>query len=115
MKPPLSVSLEIDVVAVRELLAQPADLMLLDCREPDERRTASIDGSHWIPMASIPARLSELEPYRDKRLIVHCHHGSRSLQVTRWLRSNGFPCAQNMVGGIDAWSLQIDPSVQRYG
>jgi rhodanese-related sulfurtransferase len=45
---------------------------------------------------------------------VHCHHGGRSLRVTQFLRQRGFAQAQNMAGGIDAWSLRIDPTVPRY-
>ncbi|MEZ6116128.1 MAG: rhodanese-like domain-containing protein [Pirellulaceae bacterium] len=47
-------------------------------------------------------------------IVVHCHHGGRSLRVTEWLLAQGFPNVQNMTGGIDAWSEQIDPTVPKY-
>src|SRR5262245_46143172 len=88
--------------------------VLLDCRETSEVATARIAGSQHIPMREIPSRLAELEPHKSGRIVVHCHHGGRSLRVTQYLRQQGFDQVQNLAGGIDAWSLQIDPSVPRY-
>lgn len=88
--------------------------LLLDCRTPEEHATARIHGSVLIPMQEIAERLAELEPWRDKPIIVHCHHGVRSLRVTHFLREKGFSQAQSMKGGIDAWSVEVDPSVPRY-
>ncbi len=106
--------LEIDVQAVRTLRESDTPFLLLDCREPDEHAIASIPGAVLVPMAEIPERLDQLASHRTRRIIVHCHHGGRSLRVTRWLRAQGFAGAQNMAGGIDAWALEIDPSTPRY-
>jgi rhodanese-related sulfurtransferase len=65
-------------------------------------------------MQTLPSSLAELEPYRNGRIVVHCHHGGRSARVTSWLRQQGFANVQNMTGGIDAWSLEVDPQVPRY-
>jgi rhodanese-related sulfurtransferase len=54
----------------------------------------------------------ELDP--DDRLLILCHHGSRSLSVTNWLRQQGFEQAQSVAGGINSWSLQVDPAIPRY-
>jgi len=91
-----------------------AQTLLLDCRTPEEYAIAKIDGAVLIPMQEIAERLAELEPWRDKPIIVHCHHGVRSLRVTHWLREKGFHLAQSMTGGIEAWSLEVDPAVPRY-
>jgi rhodanese-related sulfurtransferase len=88
--------------------------LLLDCRTADEYAIAKIEGAVLIPMQEISERVSELEPWRDKPIIVHCHHGVRSLRVTHFLREKGFSQAQSMKGGIDAWSVEVDPSVPRY-
>jgi len=105
---------EIDVHAVQALLAGGESFLLLDCREPDEHAIARIGGAVLIPMQTIPERLAELEPHRASRIVVHCHHGVRSLRVTRFLRERGFTSAQSMAGGIEAWSREIDPAVPRY-
>jgi rhodanese-related sulfurtransferase len=92
----------------------PTGVFLLDCRTPEEHATARIAGAVLIPMQELPDRLAELEPHRSQAIIVHCHHGMRSLRVTRWLRERGFPCVQSMAGGIEAWSTDVDPTVPRY-
>ena len=91
-----------------------ASLLLLDCREPDEYAIAHIEGARLIPMREIPERLAELEPWRGKHLVVHCHHGVRSLRVVEFLRGKGFVTAQSLAGGIEAWSLEVDAGVPRY-
>jgi rhodanese-related sulfurtransferase len=86
---------------------------LVDVREPWELATTSIAGGLPMPMGEVPARaFQELDP--DERLIVVCHHGIRSMNVTIWLRNQGFEQAQSLAGGIDAWSAEVDPSVARY-
>jgi rhodanese-related sulfurtransferase len=105
---------EIDVKGVKQLRDSGERFTLLDVREPGEIATAAIEGSVRIPMQQIPARLAELEPAKQERIVVHCHHGSRSARVQAWLQQQGFTQVQNMTGGIDAWSQEIDPSVPRY-
>jgi len=106
--------LEIDVLSVKKMLDGDEKFMLLDVREPGEVATAKIAGSVHIPMREIPARLAELEPQKNGRIVVHCHHGGRSQRVTHYLRQQGFTQAQNMSGGIDDWSLKVDAKVPRY-
>ena len=106
--------LEITCQAVKSRLDAKEPFLFLDCREPDEYTTAHIEGTILIPMSTLTQRVSELEPYRDSAVIVHCHHGGRSMRVTTWLRQQGFSQATNMAGGIDEWSQTIDPAVPRY-
>jgi len=106
--------IEIDVQRVNQMRQAGESFLLLDVRQPDEYETAKIDGSVLIPMGELGERLDELEKYRAQRIVVHCHHGGRSMQVTQALRSRGFDQAQNLAGGIDAWSTEIDESVPRY-
>ena len=110
MQPPI----DIDVRTIKQMLDSGEKFVLLDCREPSEVVTARIAGSTHIPMREIPARLAELDPQKNGRIVVHCHHGGRSLRVTQYLRQQGFAQTQNMAGGIEAWSLEIDPTVPRY-
>jgi rhodanese-related sulfurtransferase len=88
--------------------------VLLDVREPAEVAAASIDGAVHLPMGEIKSRLSELEAYADEPIVVVCHHGARSMQVTHFLRQQGFDSVHSMAGGIDLWSRDIDPDVPRY-
>ncbi len=106
--------IEINVEDVKSLLDQGIDFVLVDCREPGEIALVAIDGSMRIPMGELQQRLAELEPYRQERIVVHCHLGGRSLMAARYLRSQGFEQAQSMAGGIDVWAEQIDPSLARY-
>lgn len=107
-------ALEIDCRTVKQRLDDKADFLLLDCRESTEYATARIEGSVLIPMSEITDRVQELEAWRSKPIVVHCHHGGRSLRVTLWLRSQGFTDVLNLTGGIDEWSQQIDSTVPRY-
>ena len=86
---------------------------LIDVREPWEFQTAHLEGSVLVPMGDVPSRAhQEFDP--DEHLVVMCHHGARSLNVTVWLRNQGFENVQSMRGGIDAWSAEIDPKIPRY-
>jgi rhodanese-related sulfurtransferase len=91
--------------------ALEAGAQLLDVREPWEISVASIGGVN-IPMGEIPSRLQELDP--DEHIVVLCHLGVRSLNVTAWLRQQGFEQVQSVRGGIDRWSREVDPTVPRY-
>ncbi len=80
-----------------------------------EFQLAHIDDAELIPMRTVPAELSRLDALADATpLIVFCHHGVRSLNVVHWLREQGVDACQSMAGGIDRWSLEIDPGVPRY-
>jgi rhodanese-related sulfurtransferase len=86
---------------------------LIDVREPWELATASVAGALAMPMGDVPARAhQELDP--DEHLVVLCHAGVRSLNVTVWLRNQGFEQVQSIRGGIDAWSREVDVTVPRY-
>ena len=86
---------------------------LLDVREPWEFETAKISGAKLMPMGDFPNRAhQELDP--DEHIVVVCHHGVRSMNVTVWLRQQGFENAQSMRGGIDAWSKRVDQKVPVY-
>ena len=94
-------------------LLQEKRARIIDVREPWEFAAARIQGSLSIPMGDIPGQAhQELDP--EERLLIVCHHGVRSMNVTVWLRNQGFEQAQSLRGGIDAWSAEVDPAVGRY-
>lgn len=110
---PDSVPLELTVEESHRLLNTAAsDTHLIDVREPYEFEICAIPGAEPIPMRQIPEHLGDLP--RGKHLLIHCHHGGRSLRVTEYLRAQGFPRVSNVAGGIEAWAEQIDPTLRRY-
>ena len=106
--------IEISCHTVNTMLERGEDFLLLDCRTYDEISIARLEAAKTIPMDEIANRLEELTPHQNKRVVVFCHLGGRSLQVTEWLRNQGFLGAQNMTGGIDAWAREIDSKIPRY-
>ena len=86
---------------------------MVDVREPHEFRQARIEGTELIPMRTVAQALPSLEE-EESPLIVFCHHGMRSLQAVQWLRQQGLENCASMQGGIDRWSLEIDPAIPRY-
>ena len=107
------IPLEISPGEVKRRLAEGETLRLIDVREPEEHAICRIEGAQLIPMRSIPQRLSELDD-DGPPLIIYCHHGIRSLNVVDWLRRQGLENCQSLAGGIDLWSVEIDPAVPRY-
>jgi len=104
---------EITTDELRRLRANGDNIVLLDVREPWEFELARIAESKHIPMGDIPARFNqELDP--EDHIVVICHHGVRSMNVTAWLRQQGFDKVQSLRGGIDRWAREIDPSVSLY-
>ncbi len=112
MSTPLPI--EVDCASVKQKLDARADFFFIDCREPEEHAACKIAGAELWPMSELAGRIPELAPHQDREVIIHCHHGGRSLRVANWLRKNGFPNARSMAGGIDQWSTDIDPAVPRY-
>ena len=104
---------EISPEEVKAKLDRRDSFTLLDVREPWEYETARIDGAKLMPMGDVPSRAhQELDP--DEDVVVFCHHGVRSMNVTVWLRQQGFEKAQSMRGGIDAWSRKVEAKVPLY-
>lgn len=93
-------------------LARGEPLFVLDVREPWEHEVAAIEGATLIPMSAIPARQAELPS--GVPVVVYCHHGARSAMVADFLRAAGRRPVLNLAGGIDRWSVEVDPSVPRY-
>jgi adenylyltransferase/sulfurtransferase len=87
-------------------------LVLVDVREEWEYSLAKVNGSILIPLGTLPQSLAQLN--RDSEIIAICHHGMRSADATNFLLQQGFPKVKNLVGGIDAWSTQVDGTVPRY-
>jgi len=95
---------------------QPESLQLIDVREPDEVAIAHIPGFTVLPLSKFPQWSTTINDLFDPHLetLVICHHGVRSAQMCQWLLNQGFTNVKNIQGGIDAYSLYVDPTLARY-
>src|SRR5580700_6523081 len=103
---------EIDVIELKEKLDRGDKFVLIDVREPHEYKIASIPGAKLIPLGEFPQHVGEFNPEDD--IVIHCRSGMRSAKACEVLRAKGFQHVRNVVGGILAWSDQVDPSVPKY-
>lgn len=115
---PIRPTLEVSPREVADAIAQGVPMLLVDCRRDDERAFCSIEGSRHVPMTRTVEWIEELREDRDDDppppIVVFCHHGVRSMQVVGLLQAAGFADARSMAGGIDRWSLEVDPRTPRY-
>jgi rhodanese-related sulfurtransferase len=95
---------EVDVRDLPDPL--PADVVLIDVREPEEWAGGHIDGAVHIPMMSIPSRLHAIPT--DRRVLVVCAVGARSARVAAFLQQQGVD-AVNVAGGMVAWAQARRP------
>jgi adenylyltransferase/sulfurtransferase len=104
--------LEITVDEFHELLENGKDIVILDVREPGEYEICHLEGSKLIPLNELQSRVNELDTADE--IVVHCHHGIRSLRATTFLRNLGFKKVKSLKGGIDEWAINYDPLMPRY-
>jgi adenylyltransferase/sulfurtransferase len=103
---------EVTVQQLKAKLDAGEAFELLDVRRPDELEIAWLPHTKWIELRELRNRMSELD--KNSEIIVFCQAGVRSARATQWLRDAGFTKAKNLIGGIDAYSVEIDASVPRY-
>jgi adenylyltransferase/sulfurtransferase len=104
---------EISASEVARAQARGDELLLIDVREPHEFEKARIPGAKLIPLGQLGARVQELADWKERRVVVHCKSGARSAKAAAQLRDAGFTNVANLSGGIDAWSITVDPEVPR--
>jgi rhodanese-related sulfurtransferase len=75
---------------------------------------ARIEGSQLIPLGELEDRLAEIRDWKQRPVVVHCHHGGRSAKACKLLGDAGFGRVTNLAGGIEAWSLTVDANIPRY-
>jgi len=103
---------EITAEELRDEWQRNPELVVIDVREPHEHEIAHIDGAVLMPLGELPDRLGELDGHRE--IVTHCHHGARSLKALEILKAAGFSKVRSLRGGIDAWAVNVDPSLPRY-
>ncbi len=110
---PMSNVKSINVKELKEFIDKKAKIRLIDVREEEEYARARIPTAELIPLSQFAKRsLTELKP--GETIVIHCHHGGRSMQACLWLAKQGFTDLTNVEGGIDDWSVQIDANTPRY-
>jgi len=104
---------EISVQELKKKRETNEDFLLLDVREQHEFYISNIEGT-LIPLGQLPERVSEIEEYKEKEVVVICRSGARSAKAVELLEKEGFEDAKNLVGGINEWAKKIDPSLPVY-
>ena len=102
----------IEPQSLKQMVDERQDFVMLDVRESWENNVACIPGTTLIPLRDLPQRVHELNPRQE--VVVYCHHGVRSLDAVYLLQQLGFKRVASLIGGIDQWSREIDPSIERY-
>jgi len=97
---------------LKQWLAEGAEPVLIDVRDPWEFETCRIEGSINIPMSDIVTNLDRINRQSEK--VIICHHGMRSQHVAHYLESIGYASVTNLVGGIDLWARSVDPDMPQY-
>jgi adenylyltransferase/sulfurtransferase len=103
---------EISAPELAQALAGSAPPLVVDVREPHEWEIAALEGALLIPLATLPARLAELDPGRP--IVTVCHRGARSMRALELLRAAGYSKVRSLKGGVDAWAREVAPDMQRY-
>jgi rhodanese-related sulfurtransferase len=104
---------EITPSELAKLLHDRQPVHLLDVRHPAEHELVALPDSQLVPLPDLPTRWQEVQP-GNATLVVYCHHGVRSWHAAHFLEQQGLADVLSLQGGIDAWSLDVDPSVVRY-
>ena len=89
-------------------------ILLVDVREDWERGIAHLPGDLHVPLHSFVARAGEIVAPAGGEVVVYCHAGVRSWSAAQYLEHLGLKDVVSLAGGIDAWSVEVDPSVARY-
>ncbi len=103
---------EMPVEELKAKLDRGEKPLIIDVRENWEYQLVHLEQAVHVPMREIPATMNELD--KDAEIVVHCHHGGRSYEVSAYLMQNGFTNVKNLTGGIDSWARRIDPSLRTY-
>jgi len=108
----VSPELEVSPKALKQLIDDGNDVVILDVREPFEYEIAHLTNAKLVPLGQLSAHVNELDTARP--IVVYCHTGMRSAQAVRFLNGLGFKKAKNLRGGIKAWGSEVDPTIQTY-
>ena len=106
--------LEISCQQTYQVLHGKKPPVLIDCREQHEWDFCRIEGAVLVPLSEFAGKAEKVFQDPEQEAVIYCHHGVRSLHAVQYLRQQGFQNTLSMQGGIDAWSNQIDPNLEKY-
>lgn len=107
-------ALEITPRELAKQLENGQPIRLIDVRQVWENQLAKLPDSLFIPLNELPTRAAEIPPEPATLIVIYCHHGVRSMSAADYLYRLGHFNVRSLAGGIDAWSCEVDPTVQRY-
>ena len=105
---------EITVTELSDEIKSGNRLTLLDVRGEDELEISKLEGTIHIPMGDVPLKYEEYLTEMNANIVVICRTGNRSEKVANFLSRNGYENVRNLVGGMNAWATEIDPSMETY-
>jgi adenylyltransferase/sulfurtransferase len=105
---------QINVRDLADRLARGEPVHLIDVRQSWEHDIVALPGCQLIPLDQLSLRAGEIQPPDGALVVVYCHHGIRSQSGVALLQHLGVRNVVSLAGGIDAWSLHVDPGVPRY-
>jgi rhodanese-related sulfurtransferase len=108
----MTIVLELSPENLKDALGHEKNWVMIDVREDGERALASFPNAVAIPLAQLGKKINDYD--KETPLVMICHHGYRSLQAALYAYNQGFREVYNLKGGIDAWSVAVDPTVPRY-
>ena len=99
---------------LNEFLKTAKSPVLIDVREDEELEFGTLEGIKHIPMQSVPGQLNELEQCKNDTIVLICRSGRRSDQIGLFLEQMGFTDLINLVGGMNAWAIDVDSNITAY-
>ena len=97
---------------IKEMMVSNPILKIVDVREQWEFDKCHIANSKHIPMGKIPDSMDYFE--ESSEYVIVCHHGIRSRTVALYLEQNGVNNLYNLTGGLEKWSDDVDPNMEKY-
>jgi adenylyltransferase/sulfurtransferase len=111
---PFNPATEVTPRELKAMLDRKEKFVLIDCRLPNEHAITHIDGARLVPLQQLGAKITELKPLADEKMVVYCKVGGRSAQFAQILRQQGFKDVKSMAGGIALWNKDVNPGGPQY-
>jgi len=105
-------AMQIEPRELAEKIKRGEKVHLLDVRTREEFDAVKIDSAHLFTQELMQEILTKWP--REKLLVVYDHQGTRSMDAAAYFQGQGFGNVKSLRGGIDAWSVEVDPNVSRY-